>query len=300
MNTPQPSPSLAPIAAPAPWSSIDPTSLDVRLVVCDMDGTLLTPDGALPEGFTRMRATLHERGIAFVPASGRQLATLARMFEQDDSFVADNGSLVVHEGRVLATSLVERDVVRHVVEIARASTTADLGLVVCGVRTAYVERTDAPFMAEVGKYYASLEVVEDLALVADDVLKVAIFDFDDAEPVAATLLRDVARTHQVVVSSKHWIDLMHPGANKGVGVRALQDALGVGPAQTVAFGDYLNDLELLDAAELSFAMADAHPEVRTRARYVAPSNADDGVLRVLEHLVGSPVARESVRTTLDG
>ncbi|NLF05409.1 MAG: HAD family hydrolase [Actinomycetales bacterium] len=251
-----------------------------------MDGTLLTQAGELPEGFAAMRATLRERGIAFVPASGRQHATLALMFPEDDSFVADNGSLVAHEGRVIGTSLVARDAVRHVIELARAYTASDLGVVVCGVSTAYIERTDPAFVAEVDKYYASLEVVEDLTLVADDVLKVAIFDFDDAEPMAATMLRDVAQTHQVVVSSKHWVDVMHPEANKGVGVKALQAALGVGPAQTVAFGDYLNDLELLDAAGLSFAMANAHPEVHARARYVAPRNVDDGVLRVLAHLLG--------------
>ena len=183
-------------------------------------------------------------------------------------------------------TLVEPAVVRAVSGLAR-STTADVGLVVCGVRSAYVERLDAPFLAEVEKYYASLEIVEDLMAVGDDVLKVAVFDFDDAEPTAATMLADVARTHQVVISSTHWVDVMHPGANKGVGVRALQDALGVSRDQTVAFGDYLNDLELLDAAGLSFAMANAHPEEREACRYVAPSNREHGVVTTLTSLLSA-------------
>lgn len=270
--------------APALWSSIDPRGLDVRLVVCDMDGTLLTPGGELPEGFAAMREALRERGVTFVPASGRQLATLEQMFPGEETFVAENGSIVVHEGRTIATSLVEPDVVREVISLARA-TTSDVGLVVCGVRSAYVERRDAPFLAEVEKYYASLEIVDDLTTVDDDVLKVAVFDFDDAEPTAATMLGGVARTHQVVISSTHWVDVMHPGANKGVGLRALQDALSVARDQTVAFGDYLNDLELLDAAGLSFAMANAHPEVVARARFLAPTNRENGVLTVLDHLL---------------
>ncbi len=286
MNTPLPTPTLENRATPAPWASIDPQGHDVRLVVCDMDGTLLTATGELPEGFVPMRAAMRERGITFVPASGRQYATLAQMFgDGDGSFVAENGTLVVHEGRSIATSLVEKDAVRHVIELARATRAADVGLVVCGVRSAYIERRDAPFVAEVKKYYASLEIVEDLTVVEDDVLKVAVFDFDDAESTAATVLREVARDHQVVVSSTHWVDVMHPEANKGVGVRALQRALGVTPAQTVAFGDYLNDLELLDSAELSFAMANAHPEVLARARFVAPSNRQAGVLAVMAHLL---------------
>ncbi|MCL3997018.1 HAD hydrolase family protein, partial [Streptomyces lavenduligriseus] len=57
-------------------------------------------------------------------------------------------------------------------------------------------------------------------------------------------------------------------------------------AQTMVFGDYLNDLEMLDAAEWSFAMAGAHPEVIRRARHLAPSNNDAGVLRTIAHVLG--------------
>jgi hydroxymethylpyrimidine pyrophosphatase-like HAD family hydrolase len=54
--------------------------------------------------------------------------------------------------------------------------------------------------------------------------------------------------------------------------------------QTAAFGDYLNDLEMLGAAHWSYAMADAHP-VAAVARFRAPSNADAGVLTVIEELI---------------
>ncbi len=54
----------------------------------------------------------------------------------------------------------------------------------------------------------------------------------------------------------------------------------------MAFGDYLNDLEMLDAATWSFAMANAHPEVLARAAAIAPSNAEQGMLTVLEELLG--------------
>src|SRR5690554_3292449 len=251
-----------------------------------MDGTLLTETGALPEGFDSLVTRMCSRGITFVPASGRQLATLARMFPGTaDSFIAENGNLVVHEGRVLSTMGVERDVVHRVIDLARSSTDADVGLVVCGVQSAYIERRDPAFVAEAERYYARLETVDDLTAVDDDVLKVAVFDFGDAAQTARSMLGALAESHQVVVSGKHWVDVMHPLANKGVGVRALQRALGVSREQTVAFGDYLNDLELLDEAGLSFAMADAHPEVLARASYIAPSNRQDGVLAVMSHLL---------------
>jgi hydroxymethylpyrimidine pyrophosphatase-like HAD family hydrolase len=66
----------------------------------------------------------------------------------------------------------------------------------------------------------------------------------------------------------------------------LQKALGVTPAQTAAFGDYLNDLEMLQAADLSYAVANAHPDVARVARYTAPSNLEEGVITVLHRLLG--------------
>ncbi len=277
--------SPSPTLEAGPWSAIDPASFDVRLVVCDMDGTLLTATGELPEGFAGMRETMRARGVTFVPASGRQHATLARMFPEETTFIPENGSLVVHDGVVVATTCLDPAVALDVISRARAAREADVGLVLCGDRGAYIERTDAAFVAEVEKYYTRLEGVEDLTAVRDAFLKVAVFDFVDARRAASTFLAEVSGDHLTVVSGHHWVDVMNPEATKGAGLRELQDVLGVTREQTVVFGDYLNDLEMLDEADLSFAMANGHPRVIERARFLAPSNSENGVLAVLEHLL---------------
>jgi hydroxymethylpyrimidine pyrophosphatase-like HAD family hydrolase len=58
----------------------------------------------------------------------------------------------------------------------------------------------------------------------------------------------------------------------------------------MAFGDYLNDRELLDAAAWSYAMANAHPEVRARARFAAPGNDENGVVRTIAAVLGIAIA----------
>ncbi|WP_286959882.1 MULTISPECIES: Cof-type HAD-IIB family hydrolase [Arsenicicoccus] len=274
-----------------PWTTIAPGPHDVRLVVADMDGTLLDESGAVPAGFWGLLSLMGERGITFVPASGRQLATLQRVFErapQGLSYIAENGMLVVHDDEVVSTTTVSADITREVVDTVRvAAREHDLGLVVCGVRSAYVERNDPAFLAECEKYYARLEVVGDLHAVEDDVLKLAVYDFEDAERHVDAIFGEVARTQQVVLSGQHWIDIMAPGVHKGHGVRALQSRLGVTSAQTVVLGDYLNDLQMLDTATWSFAMANAHPDLIESAAYLAPRNTEDGVVRVLTHLLGA-------------
>ena len=88
-----------------------------------------------------------------------------------------------------------------------------------------------------------------------------------------------------MVSGAHWVDMMARSASKGRALVAVQERLGVAPAQTAVFGDYLNDAELYDHADLSFAMANAHPGIISRARYIAPANTEDGVLRTIEALL---------------
>lgn len=278
-------------AIPAPISPEELKAADVRLVVADMDGTLLTEEGEVPASMWPLLADLHERGIIFAPASGRQYATLRRLFERAADgmpFIAENGTYVVRDGVELGSITLERAVAVDVIEALRAlsATGSDLGVVLCGKRSAYVERADDAFLAEARKYYAELAIVPDLAAVDDDVLKVAIYDFNDAETGTAPALSRFEAEQQVVISGQHWIDVMSQQANKGAAVQELQRDLGISHDQTAAFGDYLNDLEMIQAAGLSFAMANAHPDILAAARYLAPANTEEGVITTLRALIG--------------
>lgn len=268
---------------------------DIRLVVTDMDGTLLDDDKRIPEGLWPMLAELRRRGVLFSPASGRQYATLARQFaEVADGmvFIAENGTYVVRDGVELSSDPLDGQVVASLARTVRrlVADGVDVGAVVCGKRSAYVERADEAFLAEVRRYYVEHRIVEDVTAVDDEVIKVALFDFGPAERTTAPALAAFGGTHQVVVSGEHWVDVMNRTANKGTALRALQRELGITPAQTMVFGDYLNDLEMLDAADWSFAMAGAHPEVVRRARHLAPSNNDNGVLRTIARVLGMDMA----------
>ncbi|MFD9005543.1 Cof-type HAD-IIB family hydrolase [Streptomyces sp. NPDC059582] len=267
---------------------------DIRLIVTDMDGTLLDDDKRAPEGLWEVLALLRERGVLFSPASGRQYATLERQFAEVAEgmvFIAENGTYVVRDGVELSSDPLDPAVAREVVRAARrlVADGVDMGAVLCGKKSAYVERTDEAFLAEVRRYYLELRIVEDVTAVDDDIIKVALFDFGAAERTTAPALAPFVATHQVVVSGAHWVDVMNRTADKGSAVRRLQRDLGITPAQTMVFGDYLNDLEMLDTAEWSFAMANAHPEVVRRARHLAPSNNDNGVLRTVARMLDLPV-----------
>ncbi|MFD4542714.1 Cof-type HAD-IIB family hydrolase [Streptomyces bauhiniae] len=281
-------------ATPAPLLDVpgEPSGpADIRLVVTDMDGTLLDDDKRPPATLRPLLAELRRRGVLFSPASGRQYATLAQEFAdvaEGMVFIAENGTYVVRDGVELSSDPLDHATAAELARTVRglAARGVDAGVVVCGKRAAYVERTDEAFLAEVRKYYVSHRVVEDVTAVDDEIIKVAVYDFGSAEHGVAPALAPFAGTHQVVVSGEHWVDVMNRTANKGAALRGLQRELGITPAQTMVFGDYLNDLEMLDAADWSFAMANAHPDVISRARHLAPSNNDHGVIRTVTRILG--------------
>lgn len=76
----------------ADWTTIGQPQ-DIRLVVADMDGTLLDERSRIPDGFWPMLARLKRRGVEFVPASGRQYATLRNMFADKAAEILDGGEL---------------------------------------------------------------------------------------------------------------------------------------------------------------------------------------------------------------
>lgn len=267
---------------------------DIRLIAADMDGTLLDDAKELHDHFWPMADALFQRGIRFCPASGRQYHSLYRCFgdvADELVYIAENGAYVLNGREEISSDTLDDDVVTRVIRTARelAASGADVGLVVCGKGSAYIERVDPPFRAKVDLYYPALRVVADLLDRPDDgILKVAVYDFVSAEHGAAPAFARFADEVQVVVSGAHWLDVQNHGTNKGAGIRHLQRALGITRAQTMAFGDFLNDLEMMDAAEYSFAMDNAHPLLQERARFIAPPNRENGVIRTISAVLGLP------------
>lgn len=255
--------------------------MEFRIIALDMDGTLLDAAGQIPDSFWPVLDELRARDVAVAPASGRQLATLQAIFP-GDTFIAENGTCVFHDGEIVSTTLLDDATVHAVIDVALA---ADMDLVVCTPTVAYHRPgISAETEAELQKYYHSRHATEDLHAVTD-VIKLAVFTTDIAEDTIYPVLLDAAPEANVVVSGAHWVDIMHADAGKGRALAALAEAMGVDKRQTAAFGDYLNDLELLEAAGTAWAMDNAHPDIKAIADHIAPPNTEAGVVTVLRTLL---------------
>ena len=258
----------------------------IKLVVTDMDGTLLDDNHEIHESFWDTLKELKRKNIQFCVASGRQYYNLLEKFkghEEDLIFIAENGTIVMKNHEELFSKSLEKDGIEELVKIAREL--PEVFTVLCGKKSAYIETKDKAFIAEVEKYYHHYEIVEDLLGITDDILKIALFHFVSSEKEIYPHYKKFENSYKIVVSGKTWVDIMDKNINKGVALKGLKDALGITSENVLAFGDYLNDYEMMGEAEFSYAMKNAHAELKKVAKFEAPSNNENGVVEVIKKLI---------------
>jgi len=259
----------------------------VRLVAADMDGTLLDSKHQLNNEFYLIFEKLKSLNILFCAASGRQYYNILNQFNQFQDeiiFIAENGSYVVYKGQELLVQAMDKAVTREL--LLESKQIDGVNIILCGRKTAYIENTAPEFVNRLNLYYDKVEVVDNLLHIEnDDFLKIALCDFQGSENNSYRHFKEKQDSLQVKVSGNIWLDLSHKLANKGRALQYVQQKFGVTTLQTMAFGDFLNDIEMLQEATFSFAMANAHDEVKKTARYHAGSNDDGGVFTILRSVV---------------
>ena len=261
----------------------------IKLVVSDMDGTLLNSKHEVSPLFLKIFKELQERDIKFAVASGRQYYSLRERMEaiKDELiYIAENGAIVMHKQEQLHIEPMDQEVVHEIIKEVRQLD--NKYLILCGREQAYIESTNPEFMEPFLNHYEKYKVVEDLLEVKDDLfLKFTICDLDGAEKNSLPHLKHFEDRLQVKLSGKIWIDFNDKKAQKGNALKAVQNQMKIKEEETVAFGDYLNDIELFQHSGYSYAMENAHQEVKAVATHHAGSNDELGVEKVLEELLNS-------------
>lgn len=258
----------------------------VKIIVSDMDGTLLNSNKELSPMFESVYKKLHEAGIIFVVASGRPAYALKPYFQHlnhDIIFIGDNGGFIgVKPEPVILQSFNPQDV-KSIVATGRLA--KDVHLILCGVNRVYIESKDEEFIAIASQYYININKVDDALTINDRILKVAVCDLKTWKKNSEAEWEKYKPHLNVAPSSDVWIDIMPKGVTKGEAVKYLQAQLDIPIDSTMVFGDFHNDIQMLERAKYSFAMANAHPDVKKVAQYEAPGNDENGVLNVIENMV---------------
>jgi len=259
----------------------------VKMVVTDMDGTLLNSKSEVSVQFFELFKGLKTQNVRFVAASGRQYNSIQEKLmaiSEEITIVAENGGYIKQGQTELGSTLLSSDHIHKLIPVLRK--VEGIYIVVCGKKSAYIESDDEKFKNILKEYYTKFDVVDDLlSQVKDDVFKVAIYHFESSETYIYPHVKQFENELQIKVSGTNWVDIADQRSNKGEAVKLLQHKFGISKEETMVFGDYNNDLEMIDQAYFSYAMENAHENVKQAARFETRSNNNAGVEFVLEKLI---------------
>lgn len=259
----------------------------IKLVVSDVDGTLV-PDGTFdinPEIYDVIKK-LKEKEITFVAGSGRQYASLKRLFApvaDDILYITDNGGFIRDsKGNTWSKKYMDKELVKNLVNDAWKL--KDVDVMLCGKDYAYVRDADGylfKWMTEDYRY--DMRAVKNLAEIDDDIVKVSLYHPEDAENVVKEWYYDKWKDKTLIASAGvYWMDCIREDINKGTALQIIMNRLDIKRDEVMVFGDNINDLGMLACADESYAIGSARDEVKAAAAHVADTMKNQGVIKVLK------------------
>lgn len=261
----------------------------IKLVASDLDGTLLLPGGILPEETFWLIEKLYDKGILFVPSSGRQLPNLKKMFQPvlgKIAIIAENGGLAYYGGKVIFSNPTPTEQVKYA--LGKIAGVVGLHPLLSCEDCAYYADGFGPFEKKIAASYSSFERVNGFLNVLNKNTVIKISVWDEISPCAehgGKILPPLIKGLRTMVSGRDWLDVSVATANKGNALKALQKMLGVAPGMCMGFGDHMNDLELLLSCAHSYVTANAFKELKRYVPREVPSNAKKGVILKLKELL---------------
>jgi len=256
----------------------------IKLIATDLDGTLINDHGKIDEKMFGLIEYLNEKNIIFAAASGRFYSQLSKNFQRINSdilFISHNGALIKHHksGKVLYSNCISQKDIKNVVGFKR-----ELGeeLFLASDDIAYTVNPSENMLAIFNHAAVPAAVVKSFDEVKCPIHKMTYYVKDGIKPAMLEYLKDNLNDNlEFVLSGDNWIDIANKGVSKGKAIKILQDKFDISEKNTMVFGDYYNDLTMFKTAHYSYAMENAPEDVKKYANFIAESNNNNGVYKVI-------------------
>jgi Cof subfamily protein (haloacid dehalogenase superfamily) len=271
---------------------------EIRLVIADVDGTLVNNEKELTSRSVTAVRRLHDAGIYFSITSGRPPRGLKMIIDclalTDPIAAFNGGSIVQPDLTVIRECFVPEQTAAKVINTVLQQA---LDVWVYTDNDWLVMDAEAPHVArEQSTVQFRPKIVSDFSAYLSRVVKIVGVS-DDYDAVAAAeskVRRDCGNGVSATRSQPYYLDVTHPDANKGAVVKHLSEMLNIPPVQIATIGDGRNDVLMFKQSGVSVAMGNADSEVKQHARFVTSSNDNDGFAEAIESHVLN--AGDRVRT----
>jgi Cof subfamily protein (haloacid dehalogenase superfamily) len=261
----------------------------IRLLLADVDGTLVTQDKILTGRAIAAVNALKRAGILFAVTSGRPprgMSMLIEPLELTTPIAAFNGGLFARpDMSVIEQRVIPDDVTPAVVDLLGAH---GMGVWVYRGADWFVLDAQGPHVArEAQTVKFDPALVDSFSPVLDSVAKVVgVSDDYDAVQKAVDAVRERFGDHVSASRSQpYYADVTHPQANKGGVVRYLSETFQIPAGEIATIGDMPNDVLMFAHSGLSIAMGNASHEVQRAARRVTTTNEDEGFANAVERFI---------------
>ncbi len=261
----------------------------IRLFVTDLDGTLMPEGGSsiVPRYF-RVITELKEKGMIFGAATGRPVNSVEKVFapiRDEILYISENGGYVQYGGEILLKDPMTLEDSRRIVRDTRLAPGC-YGIYDTGTISYFEKGAEEAYHVMKDEFRFDSEIIDDLLTLEEPCIKFTVYRNDDVEAVSMEHLGPRwADKMQMACAGHRFMDMMKKGVTKGTALKKVQEHFGILPEETLAIGDNINDLEMLDVAGYSIAIGSARDEVKEKADYVTGTASEDGVLMVLEALL---------------
>lgn len=235
----------------------------IKLIASDLDGTLLLNGARKCDPILYpIVSELVDKGIYFVPASGRQYPSLQKLFapvKDKLTYLCENGALVMHLDQVLVKSQFDDGLAMELIHAVLDQ--EDCEVLISGERTSYLIPKKQEFVRhirdDVGNQVSVVERAEDIE---EPIIKVSFRASEDKLEAAAEQFRKMFQDKCLIMTSGNtWTDFIPFGTGKGPALKRLGEVLGIKPQEMVAFGDNENDRDMLEFVGNPYLMEICNP-----------------------------------------
>lgn len=263
-----------------------------KVVCCDIDGTLLTDEKSITqENITWIRKTVLEKNVKFVIVSGRPLFDVKKYYDilniSGLSSCCNGTCLYDEEDKLVADYRLDRNLVIKIISIAKRT---GVQLLYLTGNNWYTETRSGYAYETKHKLYSKDCNVDSFDHLVEEVLpnKLIFADSDKfkLDLVKRELSLEKLTDNQIsVYMSKDFIEIMPPGTDKSMVIKAITQLYGISSESIIAIGDDFNDIGMLSNAGMSVAMGNAVLPVKSICKMETLSNAQSGVAHALKVLL---------------
>lgn len=249
----------------------------------DIDGTILKPDHTYDASTKDAIIQVKKKGIEVFLATGRPLHEISDIAEalHVDSFIGYNGALAIMKGKTMVNEPMEKQTVLTYLETAKNN---GHEMVLYTNKKNYFTSLTSSFVEHFIQMFQLKQNELFTIDIVDQILGITLINLTDEDTKLYEVNNSLHLSQVNVDGLRHCYDVIQHKVNKGEAIQAILDATNIPPENAIAFGDGMNDKEMLQVVGEGFAMGNAHVDLFPYAKHKTTSVMDSGIFNGLHSL----------------